>query len=182
MDIAKAHRYFDTVFHCARGFSLRAQLLMAPLEESATYFLNSRRILKTDAKSMLRPGDVVTSSASGYTWLCGDNGPSEFQGRVIYKSFKLFEVTHKTATWTRHGATKDPITALEVKDPEPVTLGTIPVAIEFLKLQEDEMRIPADMVRIVASADIKVGDHINGLKVTNVETQLGLRFITAKRQ
>lgn len=182
MDLAKAHHFFDSKFRCVSGnFDFRGQLLAAPMEESSVYFLLPRRILKLDSDSAVDAGAVVSSYPSGNTWLCADNGPSEFQGRTIYKSLKLFEVTHKTAQWYISNKTTDTITGLPKKG-ERTPHAVIPVSIEFVKLQEDEMRIPSDLVRIITNAAVNVGDRINEYTITNVETQIGLRFATAKRQ
>lgn len=181
MDLSKAHHFFSSTFTCLRGFSFKAQLLAAPMEESAVYFLLPRRILKLDAKSPVRPGDVIRSGPSGNMWLCAENGPSEFQNRTIYKTLKLFEVTHPAAQWTGSTTTVDPLTEQKRKTGNDLK-GAIPVVIEFMKLQEDEMRIPADMVRIIAAENILVGDRVDGYTIINVEDQLGLKFCTAKRQ
>lgn len=180
MDLSKAHRFFDSRYHCARGFDFRAQLLAAPMEESSVYFMLPRRVLKLDAHSMVSAGDIVSSIPSGNMWLCGENGPSEFQGKTIYKTLKLFEVTHRNAVWKGFSTYEDEIT--EQKRKSVVQRGVIPVAIEFQKLQEDEMRISADMVRIITTSDVKVGDIIETYAITNVERQIGLNFCTAKRQ
>ncbi len=181
MDLSKAHHFFHSKFRCARGFDFLAQLLAAPMEESAVYFIHPRRILKLDANSAVVPGDVVKSLTSGHSWMAASNGPSEFQGVTIYKSLKLFEVTHLTATWKGTAKTKDPITGLDRKAERPI-LGIIPAVIEFMKLQEDEMRIPADLVRVITAAPVSVGDMVNEYTIINVEPQIGLYFSTAKRQ
>ena len=151
------------------------------MEESSVYFYLPRRILKLDASAPAQAGHVVTSLVSGHTWLVGENGPSEFQGKEIYKSLKLFEVTHPAATWKTTATSKDPVTGLDKKGTT-TTQPAIPVVIEFMKTQEDEMRIGADLVRIIAASAIGVGDRINTYVIQNVEPQLGLYFATAKRQ
>lgn len=181
MDLATAHHYFHSDYTVVGVGRIKAQLLAAPMEESAVYFLLPRRILKVDADSPVRPGDAIISGASQHMYLVGENGASEFQGRTIYKSLKLFEVTHRAASWKRDVKTTDAITGQKVKA-SATELGPIPVTIEFVKLQEDEMRISADLVRIISNKDIRVGDKVSDYVVTNVELQLGLRFCTAKRQ
>lgn len=181
MDIAKAHHYFNSRFRCARGFDFLAQLLAAPIEPSSTYFITPRRILKLDAHSMVRPGDQVYSPASDKSWFCGENGPSEFQGRTIYKTLKLFEVTHTNVSWRGDTTATSNITGQKVKTANEEK-GPIDVTIEFLKLQEDEMRIPADQVRIITNKNVRVGDRIGPYTVINAEAQIGLVFCTAKRQ
>ena len=181
MDLSKAHHFFQSRFRTAQGLEFQAQLLAAPMEESSVYFFLPRRLLKLDAASPVQAGHVVTSLTSGHTWLTAENGPSEYQGREIYKSLKLFEVTDPAATWKVTGTSKDPITGLDKKG-APTTQPPIPVVIEFMKMQEDEMRIGADLVRIIATAPIAIGDRINTYVIQNVEFQLGLYFATAKRQ
>lgn len=180
MDLSKAHHYFHADYTVVGVGRIKAQLLAAPMEESAVYFLLPRRILKIDADSPVRPGDIVISGASQHMWLAGENGPSEFQGRTIYKSLKLFEVTDRNATWTTYIKTDDPITGLKKKQ-SPV-VSSMPCVIEFTKTSEDEMRIGADLVRIISAVEPKVGDKIKDYTVQNVEPQLGLFFSIAKRQ
>lgn len=184
MDLSTAHKYFESLWWNSRGFQFKAQLLMAPSQPSAVYFYLPRRLLKYSYNAGVLPGDYITSKTSGKAYLCGENGDSEFQGQVIYRTLRLFEVTHTSATWKRNDTTKDPITGLAKKNAnQPHLVANIPVAIEFVKLQEDEMRIPADLVRIIAKDPIKIGDFINDeYTIVNVEAQLGLYMATAKRQ
>jgi hypothetical protein len=49
-------------------------------------------------------------------------------------------------------------------------------------MQEDEMRIGADLVRIIAAHPIQINDKIGPYSLINVEPQLGLYFATARRQ
>lgn len=181
MDLSKAHHFFHSRFRCLRGFDFQAQLLAAPLEESAVYFLVPRRILKLDHNSPVTSGDIIRSYTSDHMWLCGDNGPSEYRNRAIYKSLKLFEVTHRTASWKTLSRYEDEITGIKRKE-EPRETAKIPVAIEFVKQQEDEMRIPADMLRIITASPVSIGDLVDEFTIINVEPQLGLYFCTAKRQ
>lgn len=181
MDISKAHRYFTTKFRCARGFDFLAQLLSAPIEPSSTYFINPRRVLKLDAHSLVSPGDHISLPATGKAWLCGENGPSQFQDQVIYKTLKLFEITHTGVSWKGDVTATSNITGQKVKTSS-AEKGPIDVVIEFLKLQEDEMRIPADQVRIITNKDVLVGDRVGPYTIINAESQIGLKFCTAKRQ
>lgn len=181
MDLSTAHHFFQSKFRNHRGFEFAAQLLSAPLENSSVYFSLPRRLLKLDALSPTQAGDIITSRTSGHTWLVGENAPSEFQGREIYKSLKLFEVTHRDAKWYTYGTYENEITGLKEKVAKELE-ATIPVTIEFMKLQEDEMRISADLVRIISASPIKPKERINEYAIQNVEYQLGLYFATAKRQ
>lgn len=157
----------------------RAQLLATPMEESNTYFLLPRRILKLYPDSKTRGGHLIREEISKKLFFAGENGPAIFGNRMIHKSLKLFEVTHPTATLLRKETVEDEITGLKKKVDDDDS--TIAATIEFTKTQEDEMRIGADLVRIISNERILVNDRINEYTVVNVEQQLGLYFATARK-
>jgi uncharacterized protein YeeX (DUF496 family) len=98
---------------------------------------------------------------------------------MIHKSLKLFEVTHPSATLLRREQVDDDITGLKKKVDD--NSYTIPATIEFTKTQEDEMRIGADLVRIISKFPLMVNDRVNEYTIVNTETQLGLHFATARK-
>lgn len=157
----------------------RAQLLATPMEESNTYFLLPRRILKLYPDAKTAGGHLIREENTKKQFFAGENGPAIFGDRVIHKSLKLFEVTHPSATLLRRETMDDDVTGLKKKVDDNVY--TIPVTIEFTKTQEDEMRIGADLVRIITNYPILVNDRINEYTVVNAETQLGLYFATARK-
>jgi len=179
MDLAHAMDPFASPFYCLRGFGFKAQPLAVPIEESATYFNLPRRILKLYPNTKLLPGDIVRDETTKKLYLAGENGPSLFAGRVIHKTMKLFEVTHPAASLVRTTKAIDSVTGL------PKKTGTAPSAIkaviEFTKTQEDEMRIGADLVRIISDYPLLPNDKVEAYTVVNVETQLGLYFATARK-
>lgn len=179
MDLGKAHLPFSGRYYCYRGFSFQAQLLSLSLDVSNVYFNYPRRLLKMEAKVPLRPGDQIRGQ-SGKRYLVGEHGPSELNDVVLYKTYKLFEVTHPAALWSAQGTTTDPILGIKVASGNPAE-NLIPVAIEFQKSQEDEMRIQADLVRIITNAAVQIDDHIDSYTILNVEPQLGLNFCLARR-
>lgn len=180
MDLAKAMNPFASSFYDYSGFGFKGQLLAVPMEESATYFLLPRRILKLYPNTRVRPGARIREENTGKQYFAGENGPSLFGDRVIHKTLKLFEINHTAATLVRSGQVVDNITGLP-KKVTPGTPVTIPAVIEFTKTQEDEMRIGADLVRIVTKDQVFPNDKINEYTVVNTEAQLGLYFSTARR-
>lgn len=179
MDLAKAMNPFASSFYDYSGFGFKGQLLAVPMEESATYFLLPRRILKLYPNTRVRPGARIREENTGKQYLAGENGPSLFGDRVIHKTLKLFEITHPNATLLVNEEQKDAITGLPRKVNSNSRL--IPAVIEFTKTQEDEMRIGADLVRIVTRDKLSPNDKINEYTVVNTEAQLGLYFSTARR-
>jgi uncharacterized protein YeeX (DUF496 family) len=157
----------------------RAQLLATPMEESNTYFLLPRRILKLYPDAKTKGGHLIREEHSKKQFFCGENGPAIFGNRMIHKSLKLFEVTHPSATLLRREQVDDDITGLKKKVDD--NSYTIPATIEFTKTQEDEMRIGADLVRIISNFPLMVNDRVNEYTIVNTETQLGLHFATARK-
>lgn len=157
----------------------RAQLLATPMEESATYFLLPRRILKLYPNGKTTPGHLIREEQSKKLFFAGENGVALFGDQVIHKTLKLFEVTHPQAALKRREEMEDEITGLKKKiDDDNLTIAA---TIEFTKTQEDELRIGADLVRIISNQTILVNDKIDAYTVTNVEQQIGLYFATARK-
>lgn len=179
MDLTDAMTPFASKWYSYSGFTFNAQLLAVPMEESSTYFFLPRRILKLYPASPAAPGMRLRDETTKKEYLAGENGPSIFSNRVIHKTLKLFEITHKTAAYETPVKVKDSITGLPKKvDDNEIT---IPCVIEFAKTQEDEMRVGADLVRIITSYPVLVGDKVDAYRVTNVEPQLGLYFAVGRR-
>lgn len=157
----------------------RAQLLATPMEESSTYFLSPRRILKLYPQTKTSGGHLVRDENTKVLFFAGHNGAANFGDQVIHKTLKLFEVTHPSAPLLRREEVEDEITGLKKKVDDDGS--TIPVTIEFTKTQEDELRIGADLVRIISNQRILVNDKIDAYTVTNVEEQIGLYFAIARK-
>lgn len=179
MDLTRALDPFVSPFYCLRGFGFKAQPLAVPIEESATYFNLPRRIIKLYPDSKLLPGDVIRDETAKKMYLVGENGPSLFAGRVIHKTMKLFEVTHPNATLEARVQLVDNITGL--KKNLAYQESTIKAVVEFTKQQEDEMRVGADLVRIITAVPVSPNDKVNGYTIVNTEPQLGLYFSTARK-
>lgn len=166
-------------YNVTTGRGFRAQMLMTPMEESATYFLLPRRILKLYPNDLTKPGDLLRETLSKKLFFAAENGVALFDADIIHRTMKLFEVTHPAATRITLTKATDTVTGLPKKQSQVTT--TIPAVIEFSKTQEDEMRIGADLVRIITNTPIIVNDKINEYTVTNVENQIGLYFCTARK-
>lgn len=179
MDLTRAIDPFASNFYDYRGFGFRAQLLAVPMEESATYFLLPRRILKLYPNAKVLPGARIRDETTKKEYLAGENGPSVFSNRVIHTTLKLFEITHKAASVSRRVKIDDSITGLPKKVDDDTS--AIPAVIEFTKSQEDEMRIGADLVRVITNVSFTPGDKIDAYTIVNCEPQMGLFFSTARR-
>lgn len=179
MNLTNALDPFVSPFYCLRGFGFKAQPLAVPIEESATYFNLPRRILKLYPDAKLLPGDTIRDETTKKMYFAGENGPSLFAGRVIHKTMKLFEITHPNATLESRVQLTDTVTGLK-KNLE-FQESTIKAVIEFTKMQEDEMRVGADLVRVITAVPIKPNDRVNGYTIVNSESQLGLYFSTARK-
>lgn len=179
MDLSKAHRYFGDKYYSDRAGGFVGQLMSLPVEVANVYFNAPRRVIKTDPDTKLRAGDLVTGK-SGARYICATHGPAEVFGRVIYRLFKLYEVTHLKAKWESKEQYEDPVTGTKRDDRK--TTKYIPAVVEFQKSQEDEMRIPSDLVRIIVRDPVKVGDVVEAYLVVNVEPQMGVFIATARRQ
>lgn len=179
MDLSRAMDPFASRFYSYSGYSFNAQLLAIPMEESSTYFFLPRRILKLYPASPAKPGDRIRDESTKKEYLAGENGPSVFSNKIIHKTLKLFEITHKSAPYSTRVTVTDSVTGLKkTVDTNDIT---IPCVIEFAKTQEDEMRVGADLVRIIAAVALKPNDIVAGYTIVNSEPQLGLYFATARR-
>jgi len=179
MDLTRAIDLFASKFYAYGKTTFSAQLLAIPLEESSSYFFLPRRLLKTYPDSVATPGDRIRDETTGKQYLAGENGPSMFSNRIIHKTLKLFEITHPAAVLTTRATGTDTVTGL--KKTSSTSTTTIPVVIEYTKMQEDEMRISADLVRIIANVPLVPNDMIAGYTIINAEPQLGLYFATARK-
>jgi hypothetical protein len=121
---------------------------------------------------------MVIQSPHGWTFIIGDNGPSELREGVLWLSYRVFEPTGQYE-WKRRTSTLDPVTKTQVEG-SPALLGTVYAAVEAMdRLQTDrEMRQNFEQMRFITGADVQPDDIFDNRIVTKVDKQLGLAIGT----
>ena len=88
----------------------------------------------------------------------------------------LFEV-NRDAEWHRTVTTVEPISGLASPDPLPAQLGVIPLATDTTKLAQGSLQVPTQTYTAITSANVLVGDMLDGQRVCQVREVKGLRIV-----
>lgn len=177
VSLSSVQTRFEVPLQVIEGGSgtLRGVLSEAEQNSQPTYvFAHPRRVLRVRDWVPIATGMVVTAP-SGEKLLVGENGPSDSWRGVLWKSFRMFAVTHQVE-WKRRQMTIDVITGLE-RDIGEVLLGTPWAVMEpsDRELNDSKLRRTFEQSRFICGAQVLADDLINGQKVTKIDTQLGLR-------
>lgn len=133
-----------------------------------------RRLLRVDAATPIAAGMVVRSH-DGTVFMIGQHGDSETSHGPAFRSFRLFEASQKFS-WKRRGKVTDTRTGLtkdSVLADQPEIWGVYEPSPEMFDRQ---MRTSFESGRFITNADVQRDDVVNGMKVSRVDIQLGLRL------
>lgn len=166
--ISSAMRKFRTVAGKPFFGEIYAPIDYMPLDN----FASPRRMMRTKQNTMVVPGDVF-QTASGRHYMVSlhtDSDHTDFK----YRTWRLFEVDRQVA-WERYLTTVDPVTGLE-KGAIKGLIDNPWAAFEHKNPEEDNLRVPKEQWRVALPVEVKKGDFLDGKKVEEVWTQLGIWF------
>lgn len=136
-------------------------------------FSSPRRMMRTRRNSLATAGMVFRTNTDSRLYMLA-NHTSHETPRVHLKTFRLFELDRQLL-WQRYGSVEDLVTGL-TKSNELASLGTIYAALELPKTEADQIKIPRPKFRLVTPSEVKLDDLVDGKKVTQVYSELGVWF------
>ena len=160
------------------GAEFYGQLLDIPDTSRVSNFLTPRRYLRTTPTTTVVPRDVII--ANNVKFIVAEHGDG-FYTEVIYKHFKLFEVTH-TYNWKRKSFVKNTITGIMEE------VLTNDATVVYVSLQpkaaiEDTMNIAQQTYTAISNLDIARGEVIaNKYVVTRSYEVLGVFLLEMKEK
>lgn len=141
-------------------------------EPPISQFATARRLLRVTPACFVKAGDVMVTAA-GQNFLLLNHGVNEVRSQVIYRTFRLVEVTRQAA-WKRPQTVTDTMTQLK-KNTVPQDLGQIWCLQE--QMQEDfdrTIRVHEDRWRLITGAALQLNDLIDDKTVKRVDIALGV--------
>ena len=159
MDTRKVGKRFEIVFTRDDGRRFKGFVYAPPASQTkSTTFITARRILKVSASSDVKEGDVFRFPNGTYG-LCFD-----MQDGYFYEpNFKMFGLItlDQYLSWRRKSYKQDPITLSQVQD-EDINMGKIRCVLEYVRQDEDSLKVPGSVYRLFTGKEIKEGDVIGG--------------------
>ena len=135
-----------------------------------------RRLLRVAPDMPIQTGMIVRSP-EGTVFMVGRHGDSEVRQGRIFRTFRLFEA-ERQFSWKKRGKVIDPVTRLE-RDSSLVDQVDIWGAYEpSPEMFDRQLRASFELARFITNADVQKDDVVNGMKVSRVDMQLGLRLCT----
>lgn len=157
MDKKKVGKRFEIVFTRDDGRRFKGFVYAPPASQTkSTTFITARRILKVSDKTDVKEGDVF-KFPNGTYGLCFD-----MQDGYFYEpNFRMFGLItlDQYLSWKRKTYKQDPITLKQVPD-EIVDLGKIRCVLEYVRQDEDSLKVPGSVYRFFSGKEIKEGDVI----------------------
>lgn len=135
-----------------------------------------RRLLRVSTDLAITPG-LVIRTPEGSVYMVARHGDSEGNRGSIFRTFRLFEATEQF-TWRRRSKVIDPVTRLE-KDSGLTEQGVIWGSYEpSPEMFDRQLRTTFETARFITNAQVQKDDVVNGMKVSRVDNQLGLKLVT----
>lgn len=142
-------------------------------EGSALNYSAPRTVLRTRPEAEVRPGTVVISRENGPMYIVADH----FAAEPDYRSWRVFLV-EGVYEWKRPAPeVTDGLTGLKRAASDPfIDLGTVYVSVEYDRrmFTDPGLRMKTERITLVTNKAIRVGDFINGERITRVTRDLGL--------
>lgn len=145
---------------------IRSQPARSDATSERDAFQAARFAFRTNPQSSLTAGKVIVSP-EGDKFICVDNGRTN-----LFKSFKLIKLEHNLA-WKRVVKVIDPVSKMDKASSE-TDLGPIWAAVEPMTEDNDMIRVPKPVYRLITGETIQAGDKIGQYMVKRVDLLLGV--------
>lgn len=155
METRNVGKRFNHAFTRDDGRRFHGMIYAPPASQTkSTTFITARRILKVSDKCDVKEGDVFCLPNG--TWgLCFD-----IQDGYFYEpNFHLFGLItlDKELPWERKTFVEDPITHTLIQS-EPEDMGKLKCVLEYVRQDEDSLKVPGSVYRLLCGKKIKEGD------------------------
>jgi hypothetical protein len=130
-----------------------------------------QRMLHARRGSVAQPGDTVMDLGERYVL-------GYFSKTANDEIFRMF-ILHFSADVMRAGTGKDPVTGFD-RGGKPVKVGTAWFDRKSNGSSADVDSLKRTKYRIITGFPLEVGDHLDGLKITGVTTELGVTIAEAE--
>jgi hypothetical protein len=155
MELRNVGKRFEITFTRDDGRRFKGFIYAPPASQTkSTTFITARRILKVSDKSDVKEGDVF-KLPNGTYGLCFD-----MQDGYFYEpNFHLFGLVtlDQNLSWKRKTLVEDPVT-LRMVSGEPEDLGFLRCVTEYVRQDEDSLKVPGSVFRLLCGKEIKEGD------------------------
>lgn len=172
MELKNVGRRFEETFTRDDGKRFKGMIYAPPASQTrVTTFITPRRILKVRRGVGVREGDVF-QQPNGTWGLCFD-----LQDGYFYEpNFNLFGIItlDQNLTWVRKVTEEDPVTKT-LKQTEPEDLGYLRCVLEYVRQEDDSLKVSTAKYRLLCGKEIKEGDLIGGkYYIRKAENILGI--------
>ena len=139
-------------------------------------FNQPRRLLRVRPDVPIHPRMVVKSQA-GTLFPVGEHGAAEARRGVVYRNFRLFEITGHFA-WQGASKVIDPTTKL------PKTVGVTPKGLLWGAFEpgpeerDRGLKMRFETGRFITNTEVPLGDQVDGREVIRCDQQLGLWLLS----
>ena len=159
MDLRNVGKRFEITFTRDDGRRFTGFIYAPPASQTkSTTFITARRILKVSDQTDVKEGDFFRLPNGDYG-LCFD-----MQDGYFYEpNFHLFGLItlDQNLTWIRKTLVQDPVTLRNIPG-EPEDLGMLRCALEYVRQDEDSLKVPGSKYRLLCGKEIKEGDVLGG--------------------
>lgn len=159
MDLGNVGKRFEITFTRADGRRFNGFIYAPPASQTkSTTFITARRILKVSDKTDVKEGDYFKLPNGDYG-LCFD-----MQDGYFYEpNFRLFGLItmDQNFKWFRKTVVKDEVTFRDIPG-EPLDMGYLRCALEYVRQDEDSLKVPGSVYRLLCGEEIKEGDILDG--------------------
>lgn len=177
--LSKADARFASPFEVIEGGSgIFRGLISDPGEGGvpAFQFNLPRRLLRVQPEVPVKPGMLLRGPGQIH-YIVAEHASASRSGEVLFKNFRLFEVTGKY-DWKGRGKTLDPVTRLP-RDSGLVAKGLLWGVYEpNAEVFDRAIRVQFETARFLTNRKVDLDDEIDGRKVTRCDAQLGIYVVS----
>lgn len=168
---------FQSAYKTTTGKTVMGQFLSIPDTSRVSNFLSARRYFRTQPKTNLVFGDILT--ANGNQFITAEHGDG-FYLEPIYSHFKMFQVDMVVSVLKKTN-TVDTITGLTDTITD-VASGSVYLSTQPGRYIEDTTKFSIETHTAVCNrVDIAVDDKVGPFVVSKVDLMLGVSVLELKR-
>lgn len=164
---------YDTTYRDSRGRRVTGRFVAVP-ESNPTQVVPQKRLFRTPANTILRPGDILLD-LPGTRYLLAEGPAGVYRQEVVKRTFRCIELDHHLQ-WTRRTARIDPVMKVEIDDAV-ADLGLIWCNVdprdERLE-RSSKVASSYEKFKLYTNAPLQIDDKVGDYLIVRVEKVAGV--------
>lgn len=164
---------YDTTYQDDRGRKVSGRFVAVP-ESNPTQIIPQKRLFRTPANTLLKPGDILLD-LPGTRYLLAEGPAGVYRQEVVKRTFRCIELDHHLP-WRRRTTKIDPVMKVDIDE------GISDLGLVWCNVDPRDERLERsskvassyEKFKIYTNAALELDDTVGDYRIVRVETVAGV--------